>query len=135
LSGTRPAERMPIASEAKRVWGREFAVTADTASATRRWLRSCLCEHVSRDRLDVVMLLTEELVASSARWPSASQPITLRLSLGDPFLRVEVVQVAHCTRSSAVEIGRPAGGLIMVGRNARSWGMTLGPPAHVWFEI
>lgn len=81
------------------------------------------------------MLLTEEIVASSARWTPANQPITLQLSLGDPFLRVEAVQVAHGGRSSAMEMGRPVGALIMVGRNARSWGMTLGPPARVWFEI
>ena len=81
------------------------------------------------------MLLTEEMVASSARWPSASQPITLQLSLVDPFLRVEVLQAAHGERSSGVEMGRPVSDLFMVGRNARSWGMTLGPPARVWFEI
>jgi hypothetical protein len=126
---------MPVASGDKRVWRREFAVTADTASATRRWLRSTLREHVSRDRLDVAMLLTEEVVASSARWTPVNQPIALQLSLGDPLLRVEVVRVAHSTRASAVETGRPVGALIMVGRNARSWGMTLGPPARVWFEI
>lgn len=135
MSDVEPAERTPIASQARRVWRREFVVSADTGSATRRWLRSCLSEHVSRGRLDVAMLLTEEIVASSARWTPASQPITLQLSLGDPFLRVEVIQVAHRGQSSAVETGRPIGALIMVGRNARSWGMTLGPPAHMWFEI
>jgi hypothetical protein len=135
LSSIEPAERTPITSEAKRVWRADFVGTADTASAARRWLRSCLGEHVGRDQLDTATLLTEETVASSARWAAAEEPITVQLSLQGGFLRVEVLHAGDGGRSSAVETGGPIGGLTMVGRNARSWGITPGPPTRVWFEI
>lgn len=99
MSGVEPAERMPVASEAKRVWRAEFSLTADTASAARRWLRSCLCEHVGRERLDLATLLAEEVVASSARWTPANRLITVQLSLHGPCLRVEVVSTQRAAGS------------------------------------
>jgi hypothetical protein len=56
-------------------------VAGDTASATRRWLRTSLCEYVIRERLDAAMLLVEEIVASSVRRTLANQPITVLLTL------------------------------------------------------
>jgi hypothetical protein len=128
--------QMAATSGVERVWRGEFAVAGDTASATRRWLRSSLCEYVVRERLDTAVLLTDEIVASSVRHTLANQRITVLLILEAHLLRVEVIDAEHDSNgTSAAAIRGPIRGLIMVGRNARGWGMTLGPPARVWFEI
>jgi hypothetical protein len=136
LTSAEPGAQLLAAPVAERVWRREFAVAADTTSATRRWLRSSLSEHVVSERLDTAMLLVEEIVASSVRRTLANKSITVLLALEAQLLRVDVIEAEHDSRTATgADIGGPIRGLMMVARNARSWGTTLGPPARVWFEI
>ncbi|MFZ1155401.1 MAG: hypothetical protein WAN93_10900 [Solirubrobacteraceae bacterium] len=117
-------------------WRRDFSLAGDTASTTRRWLRSSLSEHLTRERLDTAVLLVEEIIGASSRRALANQSITVLLTLEADLLRVEVVEPEQTQRPAAVaETGRPTGELMMVARNARGWGMTLGPPVRVWFEV
>lgn len=126
---------MLAAPGAGRAWRHEFAVAGDSASATRRWLRSSLCEHVTRERLDTASLLVDEMVASCVRRTLANR-ITVLVTLEAQLLRVDVIEADQDSGQSSIGRWRgPTTGLIMVGRSARSWGMTLGPPARVWFEI
>jgi len=127
---------MLLTPSAERVWRCEFTSAGDTSSATRRWLRTSLSEHVDKERLDTATLLVGEIVASSVRRNLANQPITVIVALEALLLRVDVIGAKHDSgHASALEMRGPIGGLTMVGRNARSWGMTLGPPARVWFAI
>lgn len=136
MTSAEPGEQVLATPDAERVWRREFAVAGDTTSATRRWLRSSLSEHVVRERLDTAVLLVEEIVALSVRRTLANRSITVLLALEAQLLRVDVIEAEHDSRrATGAGIGGPIRGLMMVARNARSWGTTLGPPARVWFEI
>jgi len=136
VTGNDHGEQMLSTPSAERVWRREFSSAGDTASATRRWLRAAVGEHVVKERLDTATLLVGELIASSVRGNPANQPITVLLTLGARLLRVDVINAKHDSRPTlTAEMQSHRGGLIMVGRNARSWGMTSGPPARVWFAI
>ena len=116
-------------------WRRDFSLAGNTASATRRWLRSSLNEHLTRERLDTAVLLVEEIVGVYGRRALANQSITVLLAVEADLLRVEIIESEQVQRPAVVEIGRPTGGLMMVARNARGWGMTFGPPVRVWFEV
>jgi hypothetical protein len=130
-----PGQLLARADE-ERVWQSEFEAGADTPSATRRWLVSSLREYVIRERLETAMLLVEELVASSMRRALANQAITVLLTVKPQLLRVDVIDAAHDSGQVVHTAMRgPVSGLVMVGRSAGSWGMTVGPPVHVWFEI
>ncbi len=130
------AERVLPKSGAERVWRREFAVAADTASATRRWLRSSLSEHVVKEQAETAAVLVEEIVTASVRRSLATSSITVLLRLEAERVRVDVIDAqADGASTPAQGMREPARGLIMVGRNARSWGMTLGPPARIWFAV
>jgi hypothetical protein len=136
LTGAAAAVQLLGAAEAERVWRREFPVGGDTASATRRWLRASLSEHVVRERLETAALLIEEIVASSMRRTLANQQITVLLAVEAQLLRVDVIDTElDGARPSAAEMRGPIRGLSLVASKARSWGMTLGPPARVWFAI
>jgi hypothetical protein len=67
MRGDEPRQQMLAVLDEKCEWRREFSLAGDTASATRRWLRSSLCEHLIRERLDTAVLLVEEIVGSSGR--------------------------------------------------------------------
>jgi hypothetical protein len=54
---------------------REFSLAGDTASATRRWLRSTFSEYLVREQLDTAVPLVEEIVGSSSR-PICPDPVT-----------------------------------------------------------
>lgn len=136
MSGDERGQQMLAAPDEKCEWRRDFSLTGDTASDTRRWLRTSLSEYVTRERLDTAVLLVEEIVGVYGRRALANQSITVLLTLEGDLLRVEVIEPEQTQRPAAVvEIGRPTGGLMMVARNARGWGMALRPPVRVWFEV
>src|ERR1035437_3443057 len=122
---------MLAATGEKCEWRRDFSLAGDTASTTRRWLRSSLSEYLIRERLDTAVLLVEEIVGSSSRRALANQSITVLLAFEADLLRVEVIEPEQAERPAAVaEIRRPTGGLMIVARNARDSGMTLGLPSE-----
>lgn len=136
MSADERGQQMLAPPDEKCQWRREFSLAGDTASTARRWLRSSLSEHLTREQLDTAVLLVEEIIGSSSRRALANQSITVLLTLQADLLRVEVIEPEQTQRPAAVaETGRPNGELMMVARNARGWGMTLGPPVRVWFEV
>lgn len=136
MTGAAAGVQLLGAAEAERVWRREFALGGDTASATRRWLRASLSEHVVREQLETAAFLIEEIVASSMRRTLTNQQITVRLAVEAQLLRVDVIDAElDDARPSAPEMRDPVRGLNLVASKARSWGMALGPPARVWFAI
>ncbi len=136
VSGDEPGQQMLAATGEKCEWRRDFSLAGDTASTTRRRLRSSLGEYLIRERLNTAVLLVEEIVGSSSRRALANQSITVLLAFEADLLRVEVIEPEQAERPAAVaEIRRPTGGLMIVARNARDSGMTLGPPVRVWFEV
>jgi hypothetical protein len=56
VSGDGRDQQMLAAPDEKCEWQHDFSLAADTASTTRRWLRSSLGEHFTRERLDTAGL-------------------------------------------------------------------------------
>lgn len=136
MTGAAAAVQLLGAADAEHVWRCEFALGGDTAAAARRWLRASLSEHIVRERLETAALLIEEIVASSMRRTLSDRQITVLLAVERELLRVDVIDAElDGERISAPETGGSTRGLSLVASKARSWGMTLGPPARVWFAI
>lgn len=96
------------------------------------------CESLPRDVVDVVTLLTSELVANAAL--HGAGPVQLAVTAADDALHVEVHD-----RSSDLPQARAAGhlddsgrGLMLVERLASAWGVApCDVPAgkRVWFDL
>lgn len=102
----------------------------------RRQLARSFGDALEADQLRTVRLLTSELVTNALLHGAGS--ITLRASLGDHRLHVEVIDEGdglHGTPPARHDPDRVGGyGLQIVDSEASRWGIGHGT-THVWFEL
>lgn len=118
-----------------------LAATPTAAHQARKTLRSRF-QDLDSDSLEVLQLLTSELVANSARHAGlvAGDRIKLQVRGKRDWIRVEVIDRGRqfephvpLSKSSADGSGW---GLFVVNQTADRWGIIDRPPnRHVWFEL
>lgn len=110
--------------------------TAHGVGTARRLVREFLARTLDRERLDVVTLLTSELVTNAV--VHADTPYVVDVVVGTGWLRVAVrdrcgAPAHRADRGEAAESGR---GMQLVAALAGSWGSSCsGDGKEVWFEV
>lgn len=109
----------------------------NSARAARRFVDSTLNDWACRDAIDLVVLLTNELVTNAVL--HAGTPIGLRISRVSDRLRVEVGDAserAPTTRHHNLE-AQTGRGLALVDSLSDSWGVehVADDGKVVWFEV
>jgi anti-sigma regulatory factor (Ser/Thr protein kinase) len=108
-------------------------------SEARRRVVGLLRGH-RRDVVHVVELLVSELVSNSVRHAGLGDPDSIRIDVGPSD---HMVRVSVCDPGPGFAVAQPAPrrdgsggyGLYVLDRLADRWGVTVGPPTCVWFEI
>jgi anti-sigma regulatory factor (Ser/Thr protein kinase) len=124
----------------------ELPASADAARVARAQLHDYIPAMREETQRENALLLTTELVTNAFRHGalSADDRITLVVENVDSALRVSIrqptsasgVTVARAAPTRAPDGVVPGGlGLVIVGELADRWGVDVGPPGCVWFEL
>ena len=126
----------------------EFELPASADAS--RLARERLHQHLSATSGDVerenALLLTTELVTNAFRHGalSSGDRIVLVVEDSDHTLRISIVQptpasgvsISPAGRAPTSDLALPGGlGLVIVDELAERWGVEVGPPGRVWFEL
>ena len=105
----------------------------DAPGTARRLLRR-VHNDIGADELQIVTLLTSELVSNAIRHAS-SQFVDMKAEVTDRAIRIEITDNGHgfVPRRPSPDLSRPHGwGLYLVEELADRWGVT---GTNVWFEL
>ena len=124
----------------------ELPASADAARLARERLHDRIPPTSGEAERENALLLTTELVTNAFRHGALASDDRIVLVIEDPdrTLRVSIVQP---TAASGVSVSRDDGravrdravpgglGLVIVDELADRWGVDVGPPGCVWFEL
>jgi len=121
-------------------WLHEFTARTDEVAQLRRTLRIRLILWGLVDHVDVAQLCVSELVTNVVQHVGEGTPVTLRVALRGPYLRVEVEDPdtrslpTLLAASSALESGR--GMALVDAMTDHRWGVLVtGQSKVVWCEL
>ena len=123
----------------------ELPASADASRLARERLHQHLPVTGEAER-ENALLLTTELVTNAFRHGAlaAGDRIVLVVEDSDHTLRISIVQptaasgvtIAREARAPSLDRSVPGGlGLVIVDELAERWGVDVGPPGRVWFEL
>ena len=124
----------------------ELPASADAARVAREQLHDHIPPMSGETQRENALLLTTELVTNAIRHGALSTDDRIRLVVenADSTLRISIVQptpasgvtVARAAHTPSPDRVVPGGlGLVIVDELADRWGIDVGPPGCVWFEL
>jgi two-component sensor histidine kinase len=124
----------------------ELPASADASRLARERLHEHLPVTSGEAERENALLLTTELVTNAVRHGalSAGDRIVMVVEDSDHAIRISIVQptpasglsIARDARAPSPDRAVPGGlGLVIVDELAERWGVDVGPPGRVWFEL